>query len=192
MMESIPDSWIPLLIFVARIFDVSFGTLRVLFVSRGLKIRAGLFGFFEVLIWVLVIAQLIQHLNDWVNYVAYAGGFSVGTYIGITLENKLKVGTVLIRIITHQDALGLIENLKKAGVMITSVDAAGGVDSVKIIFTVVKRKMCNEIVKIIEHFDSEAFYSIEDVKFTSRQASGFSTLAQRSVFDRLLRIRKSI
>ncbi|HLR32421.1 MAG TPA: DUF5698 domain-containing protein [Fodinibius sp.] len=192
MIESIPDHWIPLLIFIARIFDVSFGTLRVLFVSRGLKIRAGLFGFFEVLIWVLVIAQLIQHLNNWVNYVAYAGGFSVGTYIGITLENKLKVGTLLIRIITHQDASSLIENLKKAGVMITSVDAAGGIDSVKIIFSVIKRKMSKEVVEIIEHFDSEAFYSIEDVKFTSRETSGFSTLVQRSVFDRLLRIRKGV
>lgn len=191
-MESIPDPWIPLLIFVARIFDVSFGTLRVLFVSRGLKIRAGLFGFFEVLIWVLVIAQLIQHLNNWVNYVAYAGGFSIGTYIGITLENKLKVGTVLIRIITHQNPSGLINNLKKAGVMITSVDAVGSIESVKIIFMIIKRKMYKEIVEIIEHFDSEAFYSIEDVKFTSRNNSDFSVLAQRSAFDRLLRIRKSV
>lgn len=192
MMELIPDPWIPLLIFVARIFDVSFGTLRVLFVSRGLKIRAGLFGFFEVLIWVLVIAQLIQHLNNWVNYVAYAGGFSIGTYIGITLENKLKVGTVLIRIITHQNPSGLINSLKKAGVMITSVDAVGSIESVKIIFMIIKRKMYKEIVEIIENFDSEAFYSIEDVKFTSRNNSDFSALAQRSAFDRLLRIRKSV
>ncbi len=191
-MEAISDPWIPLLIFIARIFDVSFGTLRVLFVSRGLKIRASLFGFFEVLIWVLVIAQLIQHLNNWVNYVAYAGGFSIGTYIGITLENKLKVGTVLIRIITHQDSSGLIDSLKKAGVMITSVDATGSVDSVKIIFTIIKRKMYKEIVEIIEHFDSEAFYSIEDVKFTNRNNSDFSALAQRSAFDRLLRVRKSL
>ena len=157
-MELIPDPWIPLLIFVARIFDVSFGTLRVLFVSRGLKIRAGLFGFFEVLIWVLVIAQLIQHLNNWVNYVAYAGGFSIGTYIGITLENKLKVGTVLIRIITHQNPSGLINSLKKAGVMITSVDAVGSIESVKIIFMIIKRKMYKAVS--YTHLTLPTIYSV--------------------------------
>lgn len=191
-MESISDPWIPLLILIARIFDVSLGTLRVLFVSRGLKFRASLFGFFEILIWVLVIAQLMQHLNNWVNYVAYAGGFSIGTYIGIVLENKLKVGTVLIRIITHQDSSSLINSLKKAGVMITSVDATGSIESVKVIFMIIKRKMYKEIVEIIEQFDSEAFYSIEDVKFTSRNNSNYSGLAQQNALDRLLRIRKSL
>ena len=98
----------------------------------------------------------------------------------------------MIRIITHQNPSGLINSLKKAGVMITSVDAVGSIESVKIIFMIIKRKMYKEIVEIIENFDSEAFYSIEDVKFTSRNNSDFSALAQRSAFDRLLRIRKSV
>lgn len=123
MMESIPDAWIPLVIFIGRIFDVGLGTLRVLFVTRGLKVRASFLGFCEVLIWTIVIVQLIQHLNNWVNYVVYTGGYSPGISLGITLENKLKVGPALIRIITYQHASELIESLKKAGIMITSVDA---------------------------------------------------------------------
>lgn len=192
MLETIPSYWIPIIIFVARICDVSLGTLRIIFVSRSMKFKAAMLGFIEVLIWIFVVAQLIQHLNNWMNYVAYAAGFSVGTYLGITLENKLKVGTVLIRVITRQHTGELIKRLKDAGVMLTSVDAEGGEGSVKIIFTVVKRRRWKEIVRIIEQFDSDAFYSIEDVKYTSSEEPEYAVPAPRTAFDRLLRIRKGI
>ncbi|HLR33645.1 MAG TPA: DUF2179 domain-containing protein [Fodinibius sp.] len=185
---------IPLLIFIARIFDVSFGTLRILFVSRGMKARAALLGFVEVLIWVIVIAQLMQHLDNWINYVAYAGGFAAGTYLGITLENKLKVGTIMIRIITNKDATELLEQLKEADVMHTSIDASGSEESVKVIFTVVKRKRWKEVSSLIKAFDKQAFYSIEDVRYANGVGnirSGTTTVS-RSAFDRLLRIRKSV
>lgn len=192
MLETIPSYWIPIIIFVARICDVSLGTLRIIFVSRSMKFKAAMLGFIEVLIWIFVVAQLIQHLNNWMNYVAYAGGFSVGTYLGITLENKLKVGTVLIRVITRQHTGELTKRLKDTGVMLTSVDAEGGEGSVKIIFTVVKRRRWKEIVRIIEQFDSDAFYSIEDVKYTSSEEPEYAVPAPRTAFDRLLRIRKGI
>src|SRR5699024_3757920 len=98
----------------------------------------------------------------------------------------------LVRIITHQNATALIEALKNAGVMITSVDAAGSLNSVKIIFSVVKRRRYKEIVEIVERFDADAFYSVEDVKYNSRDVSGLSTFAQGGAFDRLLRVRKSV
>ncbi len=41
----------PVLIFTARICDVSIGTLRIIFVSKGKKSIAPFLGFFEVLIW---------------------------------------------------------------------------------------------------------------------------------------------
>lgn len=63
----------------------------------------------------IVVAQLIQHLNNRVNFVAYAGGFSVGTLRGITIENKLKVGTLMVRVTTAEDPQTLIDRLKEAG-----------------------------------------------------------------------------
>jgi uncharacterized protein YebE (UPF0316 family) len=191
-MEFIPAYGVPFVIFAARICDVSLGTLRILLVSRGLKARAALIGFVEILIWIVIIGQLIQHLNNWANYVAYAGGFAVGTYLGMTLENKLKVGTVIIRIITHHDAGELIQRLRQANVMLTVLDANGSRGAVKIILTVVRRKRWDEIVKIIESFDSDAFYSVEDVKYSSGQPSGFNLTYALSPLDRMLRIRKSI
>ena len=193
MLSIFPEYWIPLFIFVARVVDVSMGTLRIIFVSRGMRIRAALLGFIEVLLWIIIVAQVFQNLDNWVNYIAYAGGFSVGTFLGITFERKLKVGTIIIRVITNEDASGLISRLKNAGFMITRVGAEGGKGPVEIIFTIIKRKRWNEAVDIIESFDKEAFYSVEDVKYTSAGESNKIPLPlSRSAFDRLLRIRKGI
>lgn len=184
--------WMSLVIFVARICDVSLGTLRIMLVSRGMKIKAALLGFIEVLIWIIVVAQLIQHLDNWLNYIAYAGGFAVGTYLGITLENKLKIGTVIIRIITNGNAQKLVDQLKAAGVMHTTVEAHGAEGAVKIIFTVIKRKRWREIIDIIESFDSKAFYSVEDVKYTSGEEDELAISLNRNAFNRLLRVRKGV
>lgn len=187
----LPEYWIPVIIFFARICDVSLGTVRIIFVSRGMRFRAALLGFVEIFIWIVVVAQLIQHLHNWVNFVAYAGGFAVGTYLGITIENKLKVGTVLIRVITDMDPGELIDRLRKAGFMITSVKARGGEGPVEIIFMVVKRKRWDEAVSIIESFDFNAFYSIEDVKFTSAETP-LRESGTGNAFNRLMRLRKGI
>lgn len=183
---------LPILIFCARIADVSLGTLRITMVSRGYKWQSALLGFFEVLIWVIVVAQLLKNLNHWVNYVAYAAGFSAGTFIGLYIEDKMKVGTVLIRIITLDKSDELIEALKEAGVAITSVDAKGGFNDVKVIFTVLKRKKLNKVYDIVKEIDPEAFFSTEDVKYSNKHHDHLVNPSSRSPIDRLLRVRKGL
>jgi len=74
---------LPLLIFCARIFDVSLGTLRVIFISRGMRVVAAFVGFVGILIWLLAIGQIMKNLTNVVCYIAYAGGFAMGTFVGI-------------------------------------------------------------------------------------------------------------
>ena len=107
-------AWIllPLLIFFARVCDVSLGTIRIIFVSKGIKYLAPIVGFFEILIWLLALGQIMQNLNNVFYYIFYAGGFATGNYVGILLEEKLSIGTVGIRIITKREAEKLIEVLK--------------------------------------------------------------------------------
>lgn len=192
MFDAIPAVWIPAVIFFARIGDVSLGTIRIVYVARGMKVRAAILGFFEVLIWIIIVAQLIQHLNNWLNFVAYAGGFSIGTFLGIAIENKLKVGTLIVRVITAEDPQQLITQLKDAGFMLTRIDASGGMGPVQIIFSVVQRKRWDEVKRIIESFDPDAFYSVEDVKFASSGDNGTLVNGSRSSLNRLLRVRKGI
>ncbi|HCD52487.1 MAG TPA: hypothetical protein DEQ34_08570, partial [Balneolaceae bacterium] len=129
-----------------------------------------------------------------VNYVAYAGGFATGTYVGMMIEGKLKVGTIIVRIITRNKFQVLTEALKASGFTITTLDAKGGVDvePVKIIFTVLKRKRWNEIVTLIEANDPQAFYSSEDVKFSNSVGEIDNLSSRRSPVNRLLGVRKGI
>ncbi len=191
-MADLPVYLLPILIFFARIADVSLGTLRITMVSRGYKWQSALLGFFEVLIWVIVVAQLLANLNSWINYVAYAAGFSAGTFIGLYIEDKMKVGTVLVRIITLNKSEALIEALKEAGVAVTSIDAKGGFNDVKIIFTVLKRKRLNKVFNIVKEIDPEAFFSTEDVKYSNKHHDHLVDPNSRSPIDRLLRVRKGL
>jgi uncharacterized protein YebE (UPF0316 family) len=90
-------TWVllPLLIFMSRILDQSIGTMRLIFVSKGYRYIGPILGFFEVIIWLLAITQVLQHLNNPLSYIAYGAGFGMGNYIGIRLEEKLSIGTVL-------------------------------------------------------------------------------------------------
>lgn len=155
---------LPAIIFLARICDVTLDTLRIIYVSRGLKFLAPLVGFFEVLIWLMAITQILSNMTNITYYIAYAGGFAMGNFIGIAIEEKMAIGTVVIRIITQKHAVELIEFLKCDGYGVTHVDAQGAQGPVKIIFTIVKRKDINHVLKMIRKFNPHAFFTIEDVR----------------------------
>jgi uncharacterized protein YebE (UPF0316 family) len=158
---------LPLLIFFARICDVSLGTVRVIFVSRGYRYLAPVLGFFEISIWLLAISQVMRDINDISIYIAYAAGFATGTFVGIWLEEKLSLGTVLVRVVTGRDSTDLANGLAKAGYGITTHAADGAQGPVNIIFTVVKRQDLPHVVGIIKEFNPHAFYSVEDVRHAS-------------------------
>jgi uncharacterized protein YebE (UPF0316 family) len=154
---------LPLLIFIARIFDVSIGTMRIIFIAKGRKYIAPVLGFFEVLIWLMAIGQIMKNLSNPINYIAYASGFATGTFAGIFIEGRLAMGMALIRIITKMEASELLNHLRSLGLTVTSLDAEGNRGPVKVLFTVVKRKEINDIVKAINDFNPNAFYTVEDL-----------------------------
>lgn len=159
-------AWVilPLLIFFARIFDVSLGTIRIIFVSRGKRKLAPILGFFEVLIWIVVIGQLVQNLSSVTSYIAYAAGFAAGNYVGMLIENRLAIGTVIIRVIVQDCAVSLIDKLHAAGFGVTGIDGSGSTGPVKLIYTIVKRKHLPEVTAIIHESCPGAFLTVEDVR----------------------------
>ena len=155
---------LPLLIFLARICDVTIGTIRIVMISKGKKLVAPVLGFFEILIWVIAIGKIMQNLNNPVCYVAYAGGFAIGNYVGMKVEEKLAIGLIVLRIITQEDASGLIKALRDMGFGITEIDAIGKDKKVHVIFSIMKRHDIPVIVEKINNFNPKAFYTIEDIR----------------------------
>ncbi|MBN2734477.1 MAG: DUF2179 domain-containing protein [Methanomicrobiaceae archaeon] len=155
---------LPLLIFFARVADVSFGTLRIIFISRGLKYLAPIVGFFEISIWLVAISQVLKDGSPGAAFLAYALGFACGNYVGIIIEERMAMGISMIRIITQFEATDLIDNLKSSGFRTTSVDARGQYGEVSLIFTVVKRKDIPVVLNTVNKYNPHAFYTIEDVR----------------------------
>ena len=162
-------NWVilPALIFLARVCDVTIGTVRLVLVARGRKIIAPILGFFEVLIWLLAIRQIMSNLTHWITYIAFAGGYAMGNYVGMVLEEKLAVGLEVFRIITKKDSNDLMNDLKDEGYGVTCVDAQGTTGKVNLIFTIINRRDHKKVIKLIHRFDPKAFYSVEDIRSAS-------------------------
>jgi uncharacterized protein YebE (UPF0316 family) len=116
---------LPFLIFLARISDVSIGTIRIIMVAKGYKKVAPFIGFFEVLIWIIAISKIIQNLDNWACYIGYAAGFATGNFIGMIIEEKLALGHELIRVITSEEPTQLVTKLREKGFGVTLTPAEG-------------------------------------------------------------------
>lgn len=155
---------LPIVIFFIRIIDVSLGTIRLIFVSRGVRIFAAVLGFFEVLVWLMAVSEIMKNLHSPILYIAYAAGFGMGNFIGISIENKLSYGHRIITAVTQKDSTELRGYLKSLGCGITMIDGEGERGPVKIIFTVVRKNQVENVVAAINKFNPNAFYTIEDIR----------------------------
>ncbi len=160
---------LPIMIFMLRIVDVSLGTVRIIFVSKGVKRIAPFIGFFEVLIWIFVVSRIMTHLDNWICYVAYAGGFATGNYIGMILEEKLAIGHELVRVITKKEAKDLVAALNDKGFGITSIKAMGVSGEVAVIYIIINRSKIDEVLAIIKDFNPKALFTIEEIRSVNKE-----------------------
>jgi uncharacterized protein YebE (UPF0316 family) len=169
MIEDIVFSLIllPALIFLARIADVTLGTLRIVFISQGRKNIAPIIGFVEILIWLIAMQQIFSNLTNIIYYIAYAGGFATGNYVGLILENKISLGLLSLQLIIRENPENLINILKEQGYSLTTMTAEGTKGFVKIVHLVIKRKILPKTLELIRKNNPKAFISIEQVKSVS-------------------------
>jgi uncharacterized protein YebE (UPF0316 family) len=192
LFSSLPDApigYLPWLIFVAEMIVVTLSTIRIIFVARGHKLLAPLVGLFEVSIWLFAIGQIMQNLTNIWYSVAFAGGFTIGNYFGLVIDETLAMGSVIIRIITSRDTTELIAAMKAADYGVTRVDAQGSTGPVQMVFTIVKRKDLGKVIDIIKTFDSKVFYSVTDLHSTAEGIFPLSQPRRRSLLPTFLQWR---
>lgn len=177
---------LPGIIFLARLIDVALGTLRIIFVSRSMRKLAPLVGFFESLIWLFAISQIVMNLSNVMSYFAFAAGFATGNFVGIYLENKLSIGLLSVRVVTTEDGSDLINFLREHNFGVTSVSATGVSGRVRLIISVIKRKDLDEYIGIVKQFNPKAFISIEDVRSVKDGYFYHETKPTTSLFSGLM------
>ncbi len=155
---------LPLLIFLARICDVSINTIRIIYMLGGRRLTATLLGFFEAFIWLLVIREIFKHLDNWLCYVAYPAGFACGIFVGMIIEEKIAYGKVIVRIITRKDVTELIQYLNTQHFRFTKVNAEGPDGNETLVFSVLDRDRLDDLLNKLKELIPTAFYTIEKVK----------------------------
>ena len=171
------------LIFLARVADVSLGTFRTIVVFRGHKILASFIGFFEIIIWLAAAAQVLTNIDQWYLALAYASGFAVGNYVGISIEHYFAIGDELVRCISfNRDVLA--DKLREDGYRVVSFDGdMGKAHPVELLLIIEKRRNVPSLIQSIKKLDVTAIYSVSDVKSVYE---GPDILPQRSFLRRAL------
>ncbi len=155
------DYLLPLLIFVAEVCVVTICTVRIIVLSRGMKVMAAALGSVEITIWLFAIGQIMRNLSNPLCYLAFAGGFTLGNYLGVVIEERLALGTILVRLITPHNPAMLIEHLRRQEYGVTTLPAAGANGPVNVVLTVVPRKELKAVTDLLHAFDATAFYSVD-------------------------------
>ena len=178
-------SWVvlPFIVFLARFIEVALGTLRIIFLYRGRKYLAPLLGFVEVLIWITVVSEVVRGAQNIAAYLAYAAGFAAGNYVGMLIEEKLAIGTLVVRVILPQHGTELVERLRAEGYGATYADGHGASGPVMLIYTVVLRKELAHVVNLIQEVHPKAFFTVEELRSAQQ---GIFPVRSSSPLDRLM------
>ena len=172
---------LPLMIFFARILDVSINTVRIIYVLGGRKFTSTLLGFFESFIWLMAIRQIFEHLDNWMCYVAYPAGFAAGIFVGMIIEEKIAYGKVIVRIITRKDVNPLLQHLSKEYLRYTHVDAEGPDGRENLVFTVLEREKLEQLLETLKEILPTAFYTVEKVNRAAESGAVVEQSARWSI-----------
>ena len=154
------------LIVLARIADVSFGTIRTICVVNGRRGIAWVLAIFEILIWIAVVSKVITNLDNYAYAIAYAIGYATGNFVGITIEKYLAFGEQVVRVFTRKGEAMAME-LRNAGFGVTQLVGQGRDGPVDLLFVQTLRKVAPRAARQAHKIDPECFIVVDDIRSTS-------------------------
>ncbi|MGB9814000.1 MAG: DUF2179 domain-containing protein [Thermovenabulum sp.] len=149
-------------IFFARVADVSLATIRTIMIVKGHRVQAAFIGFFEVIIYITALTQVVGKLNNPLNLLFYAAGFATGNYVGSLLEEKLALGYTTVQVITKKSQL--CDKIRGCGFGVTVLNGMGKEGTREVLMISTARKELSNLISLIEEEDEEAFITVLDTK----------------------------
>jgi uncharacterized protein YebE (UPF0316 family) len=163
----IDPAWLPLVIFCARIGDVSIGTLRMICIVRDRRPLAVFLSFAEVSIWLLAVTSVLTHLDQWVNILAYAGGYATGSAMGMWIESRLALGTQVVTFLSCGTAHAVAERLRFADQNVTTLAGRNQDGPVAICYAILPRRHTAAAIRMAREVDPDVIATVEDVRATT-------------------------
>lgn len=153
-------------IFLARICDVTIGTIRTIMTVKGKNLLATILAFFEVTIWfVMVKDALTSEYNSILIVLSYALGYATGTYLGGYISSfiKSKLG---IQIIIDEDDKKLIDLLRQHGFAVTVTNVEGYNKEKKYMLLLeIESKRFKELEGIVHQNNNKIFMTVNETKY---------------------------
>lgn len=182
--------YIPVLIFVARICDVSINTCRTMLVIAGHRALAIFLGFFEVTIWVIAAKYVFEYLNNPFALIGYAGGFCTGVYVGMWLEQWIALGYRMVQVISPTTEAAVSSALREHGYHVTRVEGTGRSGPVEVAYSVIRRKQLMEFKETVAKIAPKSFVTVERVDTASGGMFNDSPRFSIRTWERLGLVRK--
>jgi len=159
------------LIFLARVIDVTFGTLRMITIVRDERVKAFILSFFEVLIWTCASAQVISNLNNFYYITGYALGYATGVYVGMLIESKVSTSERIIQLFTYKE-----EEIREvfSNVDFKIFEIAEVVDeseNVTIFYLKTIRKNVRKTLSLFKTIDPKGYYIVHEVRLNQKRKS---------------------
>ena len=158
------SNWGALVIFCLRIVDVSADTMRVIFTIRGKRGIAATLGFLQALVWIFAVGNAVKHLDSTLHVLGYAGGYAMGTWVGITIEQAIAYGVATVRVVSKTAGVEIADALRQRGFGVTEYPGFGRDGTVEIVNSVVQRSHVPEVLKLVVQWDPDAFVTVEEPK----------------------------
>jgi uncharacterized protein YebE (UPF0316 family) len=158
-----------IIIFLARICDVSIGTVRTIVTVQGRTTIAFFLAIFEIVIWITVASAVINQIKEQpILVVFYAFGFATGNVVGIIVERRLAFGSIILKVITREDGKAMADHLRQMGQPVTVFVGEGMRGPVLQLFIACRRKDLKWILPEVRKKDQKAFYVIEQARDVSK------------------------
>ena len=150
-----------LLIFFARVCDVTLSTVRMLLVVRGKRYPAAAIGLVEASVYITALARVMKSIDDPLKVLAYGLGFASGTLLGSVVEERLALGHVSLEVIPpDENAEELLRALRTAGYGLPSYRLRDeGPEEGLLVSTTAKLP---RLTAIIEEFAPDCFMTVLD------------------------------
>lgn len=168
LLDSLPVWGLALAIFFLRIVDVSMGTCRTIAVVQGRIAMSVALGFVEVLIWITTVSQVFQRAsgNGWL-LLAYAAGFACGNGVGIALERRLAMGSVILRIVSHGAGEVLANALRKHSPRVLTFEGSDDEHAVTLLYVAARRRQVPFLIAAARRVDPDLYYAVDPLRETN-------------------------
>ncbi|HEX2205540.1 MAG TPA: DUF5698 domain-containing protein [Longimicrobium sp.] len=162
------SAWGPLAIFALRIVDVSLATVRMLLAVRGHRRIVPVIGFFEVLLWIVAVGNAVKFLDSPLHLLGYAGGYAMGTAVGLWIEEKMALGLAALRVMSRHGGVEIAEALREHGFGVTEFGAQGKDGRMEVLYAVLRRRDLPLAIEQVSRWDPAAFVTVEEPRSIHR------------------------